>query len=181
MDAQSVELMPQTKSGKNVSMSRKKKEKNLQDKAEYLEDISTLTPEYIASKFKSHLFDFQETPPFKGNMLSLVRVLEAINEPSEGKRYIMPYGTNFLFKQGSEVVLSKNIEPIILPVSEGSIEPIIDYIRNITNAGAMLGEGELMILKRKVETMRSMITMLSSLNSRVYSTFKSRLSSQSSN
>lgn len=154
---------------------RKRLPKNLQDKADYLEDISTLTPEYIESKFKSHISLLFE------DMLSLVRVLEAINEPSECKKYIMPYGTKFIFKQGSEVLISKNLEPIILPISKYSIFPISDRIRNITNSGNTLGEGDLMLLKRKVERLRSIGIMLSSLKSRVYSTFKSRLSKPSDN
>ncbi len=158
-----------------VSSTPKNKQKNFQDKAEYLEDISTLTSEYIESRFKTYLFDTGENLPISGNIMPLLAVLEAINQPSEGKRYIISHGTKFLFKQGTEVLSYKNIDPILFPIVTYSPHIIANRIRYITLKHD-LGEAELIMIKNKVDMLRSIIKMMGSLKSRLFSTFKSRLS-----
>jgi hypothetical protein len=147
-----------------------------EDQTEYLEDISTLTPDYLASKFKTYLFDTDDNLPIGGNILPLINLLQAINEPSQGKRYIVSHKNKFVFKQNSKLIIYKNIDPIIFPIATHSTPLLTRHIKNIMDSSShIMSETDLLILKNRIETFRTIIKILSSLNSRLYKIFKTKL------
>ncbi len=95
-----------------------------------LEDISTLTQLYVRDK----VIDMLEYPEDKttDTDASLLRVIDALNTPSEGKKYIVAYKSSFLFNRRGEVVKFRNIYPFTLALCPHFLPCLSDYTLKLT-------------------------------------------------
>ncbi len=129
-----------------------------------LEDISTLTSEYMMDKLPS-LLPFIED---KDRDMALHRVLEELNTPSDGKKYIVACSSSsFLFKRRGEIIKFKNAYPFILPLSQRFPQCIVEHANKILH--------ESPDNDYKYAHYKYTLKYLSNPTSRVYSLFKAKL------
>ncbi len=134
-----------------------------------LEDISTLTRQYVNDKVLT-LLEYREEKTDRE--ASFLGVIDAINTPSEGKKYIVAYKSSFLFKRRGEVVKFRNIYPFTLAICPHFMPCLSDYVLKLSYE--VLEEHERSHYY-KFKYYENALKYLSNPTSKVYSLFKASL------